>query len=209
MKLTKELFVIPGLNSSYFYLYAPLKKSILKVNPATVRLLKEINAGIQTHDSGDVIKKLIDKGILVEDKEKPVVFEREIGYSPTSVTLFPTFNCNLKCIYCFSEGGDHSSNIMDFNIAKRAIDFIIQNSKEKNSKKVSLGLLGGGEPFFDKCMGVVKKSVAYFQDRASENSFDFEVNAVTNGVIRSNEDLLWISNNINNLSDYIVTIQFN
>ena len=76
------------------------------------------------------------------------------------LTLQITQNCNLRCEYCIYSGGyknrTHSNKVMSFEVAGKAIDYLIAHSGETES--VSIGFYGG-EPLLE--FGLIKKCVEY------------------------------------------------
>ena len=66
--------------------------------------------------------------------------------------------CNLRCKYCFAEGGDYAKGrkIMPFEVAKAAIDFVIEKSGSRRNIEIDFF---GGEPLMN--FQVVKDLVAY------------------------------------------------
>lgn len=101
-----------------------------------------------------------------------------------SLTLFPTFDCNLRCIYCYARGGDDKV-FMSRQIAKAAIDAI---RKMSNARRLSLYFGGGGEPF-------VNFPVMDFAVRYAKQLFDeVTIAVVTNGTFGA-EQLEWIIQN--------------
>ena len=145
-----------------------------------------------------IIKELKDHKVIVtgEAKEPNPVQER---YSPTSVTLMPTYDCNLRCIYCYAHGGENVGELMDWKVAKASIDFIIQNALENEQEKVILGFHGGGEPLMPKNTYLIKKTIDYFRNQAKKYGLQSRVSSATNGVI-SPRRLDWITDYFDRLN---------
>ncbi len=201
MQLTKELFVIP--NKSNFFLYAPLKGVIMEVNRDMITLLKQIQRGRSIEGLENELTLLLEKGILVESEEQlqePTKKKNvEPKYFPTSVTLMPTFDCNLRCIYCYAEGGENIGGDMKQEVAKAALDLIVHNAQESGNKKIQLGFHGGGEPLLGKNMDFLKWCVGYFQEQAESRGLKPKISSATNGMI-SEKNLEWILTNFNHLN---------
>ncbi len=62
-----------------------------------------------------------------------------------SLGIIPTFDCNLRCIYCYARGGDDKEYI-SVKMAKTAI---IDLSKSYAKNHIDLYLVGGGEPLMN------------------------------------------------------------
>ncbi len=94
-----------------------------------------------------------------------------------SLAVIPTYNCNLRCVYCYANGG-RDKNKIDINIVKKAIDY--KKNSNPNAKILDLYFVGGGEPllYFD----IVKEITEY-----AENKFETVIiNVVTNGTGNKN-----------------------
>lgn len=147
MKVIDELYIMPD-NKKYI-LYAPLIRKILNVNRDVVSLLLKIKAGKKfsqdVHTLG-IINNLRNLKIIDSEDSFPVNTRSSSEYKPTNVTLLPTSDCNLRCIYCYADSGT-TSKYLPIHIAKAAVDFVFDNAKEKEAPKVQIGFLGGGEPF--------------------------------------------------------------
>lgn len=192
-----EYFVLPyrGL----FVLYAPLKKLAFLVNGAVVDALKRRTVAPQpldlSHDCKQILEFLDATGIF--DATFPIASESSFSFKPTSVTLFLTTACNLRCIYCYASAGERSPVTMPWNIAKAAIDFIVKNALETGVQSVELGFHGGGEPTL--AWALMKRIVAYFRRIATSNGLIPSVYAASNGVIPQKR-LAWIIENLTSVN---------
>ena len=95
----------------------------------------------------------------------------------TTLCLNIAQTCDLACHYCFADGGSYGeSGNMSHNIAKRAIDFLINNSG--GSKKLTICFFGG-EPLLN--LKVVKSTIKYCKEKEKEFGLEFQYNITTNG----------------------------
>lgn len=62
-----------------------------------------------------------------------------------NITFLPTFDCNLRCIYCYAKGGEEKIHLTE-KLVKASIDAV--SSKTKASE-INLHFAGGGEPFLN------------------------------------------------------------
>ncbi len=195
MKLSKELFVIPYENE--FILFEPVIGSIIKVNMAAIEMLRGFSTGL-TELENDFKTLLIKAKILVEDEKDNA--QEFIGgkFEPTAVTLFPTFDCNLRCIYCYSNAGINKG-IMTSDIAEAAVLMVIRNAQRLRAETITLGFHGGGEPFFGKGWLLMKDVVEFAKDECCRVGIGLKVSAATNGVL-NREQLDWILGNVNSLN---------
>jgi len=203
LKVTKEMFVVPTTNGEYI-LYAPLQGALMRVNQGVIGFLKRVNAGESPWATdANLTRQLIDSKILVSGSKDLVgnddCFRQPKSYDPTGVTLLPTYNCNLRCVYCYANAGEALTPNMPIEIAESAIDLIVKNALKTRQKSVSLGFHGGGEPFLPGHKDVVIRSTEYFRRKARLNNLQSSVGAVTNGVMRS-DYLDWVVQNFDSLS---------
>lgn len=86
--------------------------------------------------------------------------------------------CNLRCAYCFADGGayhDAKTGNMPFSVAKAAIDFLIARSGTRRNLEVDFF---GGEPLLN--LDVVKQTVAYARSIENECGKRFRFTITTN-----------------------------
>lgn len=198
MILTEELFVIP--NGGNYILYAPLIGTILEVNSATIKLLQDIKENRYKGNQEEIITELKNKKIIVDQQlphiSKVSTIKNDINFTPTFLTLCPTTDCNLKCIYCFASAGDTYQN-MGFDIAKGSIDFIINNALKTGRKIVEIGFHGGGEPFMNFVL--MRETIGYAKEITKKENLGLRVSCATNGVLNKNK-LDWIHENVDHIS---------
>lgn len=197
MKVIDELYLIP--DNDQYVLYAPLKRTLLSVNQDLVLLLSKIkNQEEIPKDKNvlEVIDYLKNLGVLDSEEEYPENTGLTQEYCPTNLTLLPTTECNLRCIYCYADSGETSKNL-PLNIAKTAVDFVINNARKKDVDMVQIGFLGGGEPFLK--WDFVKNIVEYSKNQANKFSISTYFSAVTNGIL-SEKQVLWLSKNFQYLN---------
>lgn len=95
-----------------------------------------------------------------------------------NMILQVTQNCNLRCEYCVYSGKynnrEHTNKRMSFHTAKRAIDFLLEHSKERD--KIYIGFYGG-EPLLE--FELIKKCIIYAREvfEGKEVCFNFTTNA--------------------------------
>lgn len=95
--------------------------------------------------------------------------------------------CNLKCVYCYAEGGNYGS--INRLMSQHTIESIIENLKSQGVKSINRLIIFGGEPFLNW------NGFKYTVKKALES---FEVNrieTVTNGTRVSKDKLNFIIDN--------------
>lgn len=100
------------------------------------------------------------------------------------VTLQVTQNCNLNCEYCVYSGNyynrQHSNKHMEWETAKKAIDYLVQHSQDADRLAISFY---GGEPLLK--FELIKKCVEYAEQEAEGRKILF--NFTTNGTLLTKE----------------------
>ncbi len=97
-----------------------------------------------------------------------------------ALCLHIAHTCNLTCDYCFAKQGNFCGEraVMSFEVGKRAIDFLIENSGSRKNLEVDFF---GGEPLMN--FDVVKQIVAYARSVEKEHNKNFRFTLTTNGML--------------------------
>ena len=97
-----------------------------------------------------------------------------------ALCLHIAHTCNLNCAYCFASQGKYNGerDVMSFEVGKRALDFLIENSGSRHNLEVDFF---GGEPLMN--FQVVKDLVAYARSVEKEHNKNFRFTLTTNGVL--------------------------
>ncbi|MGH4117633.1 thioether cross-link-forming SCIFF peptide maturase [Clostridium sp.] len=146
----------------------------------------------------DEIEELIkDDKLYSEDVYESIAkkFEEEPDYIK-AVCLNIAHDCNLRCKYCFAdgEGYDKQKILMSFDVAKRSIDFLIQNSGPRKNIEVDFF---GGEPLLN--MDVVKKTVDYARGLEKQHNKNFRFTITTNATLLTPDIMEYLDKNMINI----------
>ena len=97
-----------------------------------------------------------------------------------ALCLHIAHTCNLNCSYCFASQGKYHGDraLMSFEVGKRALDFLVENSKGRYNLEVDFF---GGEPLMN--FDVVKELVAYARSIEKDAGKKFRFTLTTNGVL--------------------------
>ncbi len=110
------------------------------------------------------------------------------------MTLQVTQGCNLRCSYCIysdlhnERQRSHSGVMMDFDLAKRAVDFFLENSVDNN--EINIGFYGG-EPLI--AFDLIKRITAYAREAAIGKDLSFSM--TTNGTLMNNDVIKYLIDN--------------
>jgi uncharacterized protein len=198
-QITCDLFTIPFQKNSYL-LYAPRVGFICEANKDVLNLLAnldEIDSRALNEKQTRVLSQLEEGGILNGSREKVIQKYKPDEFAPTRLTLFPTNQCNLRCIYCYASAGDHDTKTMKWHFAETAINTIIENAKETGGNSISIGFHGGGEPLLR--WDFIKEVTAYAEAQSRQNNLNLQLFSATNGVL-SEKQLEWITEHFSDLN---------
>ncbi|MBR5113806.1 MAG: thioether cross-link-forming SCIFF peptide maturase [Oscillospiraceae bacterium] len=97
-----------------------------------------------------------------------------------ALCLHVAHTCNLNCAYCFASQGKYRGEraLMSFEVGKRALDFLIENSGSRRNLEVDFF---GGEPLMN--FEVVKRLVEYARSVEKAAGKNFRFTLTTNGVL--------------------------
>ena len=151
-------------------------------------IIKKISEKHQNITDGDILKCIDD---VAELKASGQLFSEDIYADKADVLknknsgikalcLHVAHTCNLNCSYCFAAQGKYQGEraLMSFEVGKRALDFLIENSGNRKNLEVDFF---GGEPLMN--FDVVKKLVEYARSIEKEHSKNFRFTLTTNGVL--------------------------
>ena len=112
-----------------------------------------------------------------------------------ALCLHVSHDCNLRCKYCFAATGDFHTGrkIMDFETAKRAIDFVIERSGKRRNLEVDFF---GGEPLM--AWETVKQTVEYARSIEKAHDKNFRFTITTNGMLLDDEKIEYINREMSN-----------
>ncbi|SHK55739.1 PapB family radical SAM/SPASM ranthipeptide maturase [Paramaledivibacter caminithermalis] len=173
------------------YLYVIKTVAIFEIDEK-IRAILEKNKNILDLSSYDGDKEELcqafERAGLIEMEKSNKISVLDKGVS--SVTLLLSQVCNLRCTYCYAEGGEyHNRGFMSKETAKCAIDYIFDNS---NKKYINI-ILFGGEPLLN--FDLFKYCVEYGKKKAKEVGKKVTFSTTTNGTLLNKEIGEFLHNN--------------
>lgn len=178
MQTLKPLIKIFRISENEGYFFDANKNEIVEVSPRIYRILENILQGDISENIkkvGDTeflrfYKQMTEKGYLSGNRVKVIehpmsdYIEETLENNIESINLQVTQNCNLRCSYCpytgnYYQNRQHNQKKMDFEMAKKGIDFLAEHSSGTDMVNVAFY---GGEPFLEfklieKCMEYSKE----------------------------------------------------
>ena len=139
------------------------------------------------------IRTLVKRGKLYTPdtfEEMAGKFKERSGNVVKALCLHVAHTCNLNCSYCFASQGKYHGDraLMSFEVGKRALDFLIENSGKRRNLEVDFF---GGEPLMN--WDVVKQLVQYARSVEKEHNKNFRFTLTTNGIL-IDEDVIEFAN---------------
>ncbi len=118
------------------------------------------------------------------------------GHEIKALCLHVSHACNLDCSYCFASQGKYHGEraLMPLEVAKRAIDFLIENSGERVNLEVDFF---GGEPLMN--WDTVKQTVAYARQIEASCGKNFRFTLTTNGMLLDDEVIDFANREMHNV----------
>lgn len=137
---------------------------------------------------GKLFSKDVYEGLAFDFKRTNTVIK--------ALCLHVAHTCNLNCEYCFASQGKYHGEraIMSLDVAKRAIDFLVENSGTRRNLEVDFF---GGEPLMN--WQVVKDTVAYARSIEKEKNKNFRFTLTTNGMLIDDEVIDFANREMHNV----------
>ena len=108
-----------------------------------------------------------------------------------SLCLMVAQDCNLRCKYCFGDGGSFGHRaIMSEEVGRAAVDFIIKNSGIRKHCEIDFF---GGEPLIN--FRTVKAVTEYVRRREQDTGKIFKLTLTTNGILLDEKITAWLNEN--------------
>ena len=147
----------------------------------------------------DQVTALKDSGkLFAPDTFEPMAgkLKQKTAGVVKALCLHIAHTCNLNCSYCFASQGKYHGEraVMSFEVGKRALDFLIENSGTRRNLEVDFF---GGEPLMN--FQVVKDLVAYARSIEKEKKKNFRFTLTTNGVLVDDDVIEWANRECSNV----------
>ncbi len=198
MYVNNDVFAVSS--GENFIIWSPLTSTALEVNGGVINLLQSCQK-TNVFPEGDIKDELLKAGILSEKIEsRRTLYNpyQDSNFKPTTVTLFTTSDCELRCTYCYAAAGE-KKYYMEWEMAKSAIDLLIVNAKEKKQEEVGITFHGGGEPLYGKSFQLIRQIAEYARKVMPKNNLNYYLAAATNGIL-SKQQLEWVMANFRRLT---------
>ena len=186
----------------YNYIYDSGSGSLHECDGKTYAYLAHMLG--QTEQAPDLTKEELSEieGDIAALKEQGLLFKQETAARPPksnevkALCIHICHDCNLRCRYCFAdEGAYHSAReFMSEETAKKAIDFLIENSGNRKVLEVDFF---GGEPLM--CIDTIKNIVYYAKEKAAARGKKFLFTTTTNALLLNEEAIEFFNAEMENV----------
>lgn len=130
-------------------------------------------------------------GLISEYKSGVKPAPRREHFSIVNISLLLTQSCNLRCTYCYGDGGEYGiGGSMDEKTALQAVDWLIEQSGKV--RKINIGFFGG-EPFMN--FPLMKKVVEYSKQRVNELDKKIGFTVTTNATLLDDDKISFLKEN--------------
>ena len=154
----------------------------------------------QVQDAWEELRELQDAGLLFTtdeyiDPEAAMALPKAAVIK--ALCLHVSHDCNLRCRYCFASTGDFGTGhrmTMDFETAKKAIDFVVERSGKRRNIEIDFF---GGEPLM--AMDTVRRTVEYARSLEEKHDKCFRFTITTNGMLLNEENMEYINREMSNV----------
>lgn len=139
------------------------------------------------------VADLISQGLFLKEEVKTYPLKSN---EVKALCLHICHDCNLRCRYCFAdEGAYHAAReFMSEDTAKRAIDFLIENSGNRKVLEVDFF---GGEPLM--CLNTIKNVVAYAREKSEKVGKKFLFTTTTNALLLDDDAIDFFNREMENV----------
>ena len=158
---------------------------------------------VKTYSEADIqeayqdLRELYEEEVLFSDDGDYEKLANLLVDAPVkSMCLNVAHDCNLRCEYCFAAKGDFGCGrkLMPFEVAKAAIDFLVEKSKNRHNLEVDFF---GGEPLMN--FKVVKQTVDYARSIEKEINKNFRFTLTTHGLLLTDDIIEYLNNEMHNV----------
>jgi uncharacterized protein len=164
------------------------RMEVIDIDDNTTVLLESVsNSSCYVVNPEDI--SVLEKLELIDKEEwKSSRIKTPKAMPISSIVLFITQECNLRCIYCYGDGGGYGSGgYMTKSTAFRSVDWLIEQSEGK--KKLAISFFGG-EPLLN--FTLMKEVVQYALKRGNKSGKEIEFRLTTNATLLDDEKITFL-----------------
>jgi len=177
----------------------------LPVSAALAEAITRLTPGFSTLVRDGRMQALRGCGLVAEAEQEAGAAEAKDGAAgaeagveapaapPTrpvvNLALFLTQTCNMRCVYCYGEGGEYGGRgVMSEETALAAVDWLLASSCEEKTVHVSFF---GGEPLLN--FPLLQRVVAYAREQAALCGKEVTFGTTTNATLLIDEIIAYLA----------------
>lgn len=162
--------------SGLFEIDERLKKVLELEGKTSTEIYEKVKDIFSKNEFFELIKSLCDLDVIDNNTDENMLLAYETDCS--ALTLMVAQECNMRCAYCYGDAGEYNhKGKMSIETAKRAVDFLIKNTKNVN---LAIAFLGG-EPLLN--LSLIKEIVEYCHEQGEQHGKSFSYTMTTNGTL--------------------------
>lgn len=185
-----NIALLPYPNTQKVIVYLPFAKYATVVNSPEVSCLESAISELKDNHTDTHLEGIIGK---LKENTAHLYKTPRTADGMRSLMLLPNNKCNFQCSYCYSAKG-RTNNEISPNILKAGLAYFLNPQRAKD-EKLSISVLGGGEPLLS--WDVLKPALEYALAKSDKRTKPCPISLVTNGSICSDEIISFcIDNNI-------------
>ena len=146
--------------------------------------------GYSETDVIECMSELEQAGILKKQDKVALSYKPPDSIPLEALALHVCHDCNLKCKYCYGEGGTYGGprKYMDKKIAEKAVDFLIKESGEISECVI---IFFGGEPLLN--FELIKHVILYARETGKKYGKKVRFSMTTNGTLLTDEVISYLN----------------
>ncbi len=191
----EDTYILLDINSGAVHVIDEMIYDIMDIflgdnDDAVVEGLREKYPEKDLREALGELHSLMDTGqLFAPDINIPPTF-RQAGLVK-SLCLMVAQDCNLRCRYCFGDGGSYGQRgVMSPEVGRAAVDYLIERSGPRKHCEIDFF---GGEPLMN--LRTVKAVTEYVRQKEKETGKLFKLTLTTNGMLLDDITIQWLNDN--------------
>jgi uncharacterized protein len=177
--------------------HLPLHGRAFRISDQAKSLIESLMRGeeiLKDEISNEIFNALQNMGIIGGQKQSvPQTIPLE-SFNPVEATLIFTEQCNLSCSYCYASSTNEKVKPMSEEVARAAVNLVLENATHTEKNLARFRYIGGGEPTME--WDLLTSITNFISERAKELGVRHYIRLITNGTLLQPERVEWISRNL-------------
>jgi len=145
--------------------------------------LERLSSNADASVGPSVLERLNELGLVAGESEPPGPSATDGRSSVWSIALFVSQRCNLRCAYCYGDGGEFGRRgMMEETTALHAVDWLVEQSGDAKDLEINFF---GGEPLLN--FPLIQSTAEYAREKAQGAGKPLWLIVSTNGTVLDDE----------------------